>query len=202
VADFVRDVAERYTVAALHRLAQHGERTVRRSAVLALTLIGHAESVAIVGEALRDVDRAVRLLAEDGIRAMWQRVGTVEQNRRLQILRRLVAARQWREARELAHQLLAEHPEFAAVWHQRAAIHSANQLWRKAIADHQRALECDPYFFPAALQMAQCYLEMGDLSAAVSCLQWTLQIHPHLDVARSQLLRLQRVLREREQTDR
>ena len=100
----------------------------------------------------------------------------------------------------LADEILDQHPGFGEVWFQRAeALLGAGEYF-EAIADCQRALECEIEHFPAALSMAQCYLELGDLPMAIDCLQWTLRIHPHLEFARAQVLRLERELRE--QTDR
>ncbi len=200
VADFVRSVATAYTAATLHRLATDGERSTRRGAVLALTYVGRSESIPAVGQALRDEDRAVRVIAEDGLPGMWQRVGTFEQAQQLQLIMRYNAVGQYDEALRIADSILDRHGEFAEVWHQRAEAMAAQGQFYEAIADQQRALESEPYHFLASLGMAQCYLELGELPAAISCLQWTLQIHPTLDYARAQIRRLERDLRE--QTDR
>jgi tetratricopeptide (TPR) repeat protein len=199
-ADFVRSVSATYTLATLHRLARDGNRLARRGAVLAITLLGHSESVPQVGRALHDSDRAVRLIAEDGIQAMWSRAGTFEQRQRLQMVMRLNAAGKTTEALALADRILDEHPGFGEAWFQRAEAQWTAGHYFAAIADCQRALECESEHFPAALSMAQCYLELGDLPMAITCLQQTLRIHPHLEIARAQMLRVKRELRE--QTDR
>ena len=199
-AAFVRSVAESYSLATLHRLTTEGGRLGRRAAVLAVTLVGRASSIAVVGRALRDTDRGVRLIAEDGIQAMWNRVGTFEQCQRLQMVMRLNAAGQHAEALQLADQILSEHPEFGEVWFQRSEALMANGQYREAIVDCRRALECENCHFYAALGLARCNLELGDLTGAVECLQVTLRIHPHWDFARAQMARLEREMRE--QTDR
>ena len=65
-AAFIRSVAQTYTLATLHRVSREGDCVARRGAVLAITYLGGAESIAAVGQALRDTDRAVRLIAESG----------------------------------------------------------------------------------------------------------------------------------------
>jgi tetratricopeptide (TPR) repeat protein len=173
-----------------------GGRLTRRAAALAVTLLGRTESVPRVGQALRDPDRAVRLIAEDGIQAMWDRGGDFEQCQQLQMIMRLNAAGQHGTAIALADRILDQAPDFGQVWFQRAEALSAQGEYFAAIADYRRALACESFHFPAALNMARCYLEVGDPWAAVQGLQQTLRIHPHLEFARDQLSRLRRELRE------
>src|SRR6266567_4189063 len=82
-AAFIHRTTSRYTVATLARLAAVGERMVRRAAVLALGYLADYESNATLGRALNDADRGVRLLAENGIRAVWCRIGNSNQRQRL-----------------------------------------------------------------------------------------------------------------------
>lgn len=198
-ASFVRQVSQFYTLATLHRLAISGETAVRRGAALALTMVGNEESVRVLGESLRDPDRGVRLIAEDGLAALWHQLGSLEQSRQLQEVVRCNAGGHYAEAVLLADALISDQIEFAEVWYQRGAAQASLGLLVESVADYQQALECDPYHFPSALAMAERYLELNDLPAALSCLQWTLQIHPYLDYARAQMNRLQRALG---QTDR
>ena len=65
-ARFVKGVAGRYTVATLERLAEHGSREGRRAATLALGLVADFSSNAVLGRRLKDPDRGVRILAENG----------------------------------------------------------------------------------------------------------------------------------------
>jgi tetratricopeptide (TPR) repeat protein len=199
-ADFIRSVASVYTLSSLHRVMEDGGRMARRAAVLAVTLIGQAESVPKVGRCLRDPDRAVRLIAEDGLQAMWQRADTFDQCQRLQMVMRFNVSGEHRAAVELADSILERSPDFGEAWFQRSEALLAQSQFLAAIAGCRQALECESLHFPAALGMAQGYLEIGELTAAIDSLHGALQIHPHLEFARAQLLRLERELRG--QTDR
>jgi tetratricopeptide (TPR) repeat protein len=194
-ADFIRSVSSIYTLPSLHRVMEDGGRMARRGAVLAVTLIGDAGSIPRVGRCLRDPDRAVRLIAEDGIQAMWERAGTFDQCQQLQMVMRFIAADRHTAAIELADSILQQSPEFGEAWFQRSEALMAQSQFFAAISGCQRALECEAFHFPAALALAQAYLEIGDLPAAIESLQYALQIHPHLEFARAQLLRLERELR-------
>jgi hypothetical protein len=59
-AMFIKRVARRYSNATLERLVSIGDHVTRRSAVLALSLIGDYSSNAVLGRALVDRDRGVR----------------------------------------------------------------------------------------------------------------------------------------------
>ncbi|HEV3022309.1 MAG TPA: HEAT repeat domain-containing protein, partial [Pirellulales bacterium] len=78
-ARFVSRVSAAYTIGTLERLAQCGARSVRRAAVLALGSLADYESNAILGRALNDGDRGVRMLAESGLRSLWCRWGDEDQ---------------------------------------------------------------------------------------------------------------------------
>jgi hypothetical protein len=92
VADFIQAVCGRYTLASLHRVMEFGGRMSRRGAALAVTLLGRSESVPYVGRALNDPDRAVRVIAEDGLQAIWQRAGTLWQSQQVRVAMRFNAA--------------------------------------------------------------------------------------------------------------
>ena len=85
-ADFIQAVSTKYNLGSLERLAIGGSRMTRRAAILALGFLGNFSNNKVVGEALCDEDRAVRLLADHGIRELWQRQGTAGQQ---QVLKRL-----------------------------------------------------------------------------------------------------------------
>ena len=176
---------------------KHGDNVARRGTVLALTWLGGVESMTPVGEALRDSDRAVRLIAENGIQSVWARAGSIEQCHRLQTIMRWNRGSQFHEAATLAGEILEENPGFSEVWYQRAFSRYGLSDFDAAIADSQQALEANPYHFHAAVGLGQCYLEREDPATALCCFQWALQIHPCLEFARAQVRRLQRELRKR-----
>ena len=119
-ASFIKQVSERYTVATLERLLERGTRRSRRASVLALGLMGDYESNAMVGRALTDRDRTVRLLAENAIRSLWCRAGTESQQKTLRKIIRWNNSQQFDKAIELATQLVDSAPWIAEAWNQRA----------------------------------------------------------------------------------
>ena len=104
----------RRVVALLRRhLAAAGatpRREVRRAAVFALGFLGDFQDNHSLGCALVDEDRTVRTLAENSIRCVWMRTGTPAQRRELDVLIRLLAARQFDEVIRRATRLLEAAP--------------------------------------------------------------------------------------------
>ena len=102
------------------RLAAVGDRLVRRSAVLALGFVADYESNAVLGRALSDTDRGVRLMAETAIRSVWCRIGTAAQRQQLAGLVLLNRSHEFAVALRDATALIREAPWLAEVWNQRA----------------------------------------------------------------------------------
>src|SRR5262245_56016279 len=97
-AAFVKAVSERYLLSTLERLASGGGHTLRRAAVMAVGFLGDFSHNAVLGRALNDHDRGVRLLADSGIRQLWRRDGNLRQQRQMAHLCRLNQNDQYLEA--------------------------------------------------------------------------------------------------------
>jgi tetratricopeptide (TPR) repeat protein len=191
---FVRMVARSYTPGTLERLAVHPQRTVRRAAVLALGFLGEYEVNHTLGRAMLDDDRTVRMLAENGIRMVWTRVGTDEQRQRLAIILRLNSAQHYDEAIHRATALLADAPGLAEAWNQRSLARFHRLQFSEAIRDAHQALEINPYHFIAATTMGQSYLELGNRVSALECFRRALRLNPDLEGVRAQVVRLARMV--------
>jgi tetratricopeptide (TPR) repeat protein len=191
-AAFIRSVTEQYTIATLQRLAERGSRITRRGAMLALGFVGGSESNAVLGRALHDRDRGVRLIAENGLRSLWCRAASDPQRQRLGIVIRLIAAHQFAEAVEVATRLIEEAPAFAEVYNQRAIALYQLHRYEESIDDCRQALELNPYQFLAAAGMGQCYLELENTRAALECFRRALKLNPDLEGVRAQVALLER----------
>ena len=196
-AAFITSVSQRYTIATLERLSYRGSQTSRRAAVLALGFLGNIESNMALGEAMHDNDRGVRLLAEDGIRRLWCRVGSIAQQQRLANIIRLNNAEQFHEAIDHATDLINEAPWFAEAWNQRAVAYFHLAEYDDSANDCQQTLELNPYHFGAAVGMAHCYLELNDAFAALDNFRRALDLNPDMEGVRAQVEYLQRSLEER-----
>lgn len=191
---FVEKVAESYTAGTLERLAQHPSREVRRAAVLALGFVGDYGANQTMGQALADEDRAVRMLADTGIRSIWIRAGAEADRQTLALIIRLNTAQHYEEAVQRASVLVEKAAWYAEAWNQRAIAHFGLGRYAESIRDCHQALEINPYHFGAASGMGQAYLRLGNHVSALECFRRALRLNPDLEGVRVQVVRLAKLV--------
>lgn len=197
-AALVDQVARRYTIGTLERLARQGQRLTRRAAVFVLGYLGDFSSNHVVGAALIDDDRGVRLLAETAVRALWCRDGSPAQRRLLETVIRCNVAHRYAEAVKRASELIAAAPELAEAWNQRAIALFGLGRYRESIRDCRQAMEFNAYHFGAATGMGQCYLQLGEGAAALEALAQALRLNPGLEGVRAHVQYLRRARKQSE----
>jgi tetratricopeptide (TPR) repeat protein len=191
---FVDRFSQFYFQGTLERLAEHPLREIRRAAILALGLAGDYGANHALGRALCDEDRAVRNLAESGIRSVWPRAGDESQRRELAMLVQLNAARRYEEVIARASTLLDTAGWYGEAWNQRAIAHFSLGQLHESIRDCHQTLEINPYHFAAAAGMGQAYLQLGNHACALECFRRALRLNPDLEAVRVQVARLSRLL--------
>jgi tetratricopeptide (TPR) repeat protein len=196
-AAFMHAVSRHYTVATLERLAEFGSFTSRRAGVFGLTFLGDYRSNAVLGRALHDRDRGVRMLADNGIRDLWQRDGDNGQRQELRQIIYLNVTNRYREAVAAADRLIEAAPWFAETWNQRGLAYFHLKRFEGAANDCHQTLELNAYHFPAAIGLGHCYLEMQEGFAALECFRRALRLNPDLEDVRVQVDYLARTLEER-----
>ena len=197
-ATLVDQAARRYTIGTLERLARQGYRLTRRAAVFVLGYLADFTSNNVVGAKLIDDDRGVRLLAETAVRALWCRDGSPSHRRLLETVIRLNVAHRYAEAIKRASELIADAPELAEAWNQRAIALFGAGRYRESIRDCRQALEFNAYHFGAATGMGQCYLQLGDRENALESLAQALRLNPGLEGVRAHVQFLRRSRKQSE----
>lgn len=183
-----------YTIETLERLAVSGPRMARRAAVLVLGQVAQYGSNAVLGRALVDSDRGVRMLADASIRKVWCRVGAPGQRRLLRAVIRHNHNRQHAEAVRKASQLIQQSPWLAEAWFQRGLAYLQLSRTDMALEDLQQTLEINPYHFRAAAAMGRAFLEEAQPAAALEAFRRALRLNPDLVQVRAQVVRLRRSL--------
>ena len=195
-ASFIHAVSRNYTLGSLERLARYGNRVTRRAAILAVGFLGEYAENDMMGAALLDSDRAVRLLADHGIRQLWQRQGSVAQRHAIQQLYRLIAQSRMEETIDAATSLIEVNPHIGEAWNQRAIAYCAEGEFEAAIEDCRETLNCNPFHFPAAMGMAHCCLQLDDAFSALDSFRLALRINPDLDGVRGHIKHLESTLED------
>ncbi len=193
-ANFVRSVAAVYNIASLRQLASRGSPVIRRAAVLALGMIGDMDVNDALGEALRDDDRGVRLLADQWIRDIWLRGGSSAQQQKLRVAQRHNQNFQFAQAWQACTDLIAEDSSWAEAYHQRAIASACAGEVDAAADDCRMALELNPYHFAAAAALGQAMIESDEHDMALQYFEWALQLNPSLEGVRARVQQLQRQL--------
>ncbi|PQO34175.1 tetratricopeptide repeat protein [Bremerella cremea] len=169
---------------------------VRRAAVMALCFVSDYSSNHTVGMALSDADRGVRLIAENGIRSLWIRAGTLSQRHRLRKVMTQIQGNSLDSALREADSLIVDAPWYSEAYNQRAQVHFKRQNFERALRDNHQTLEINPYHFPAAISMGQCYLRQGENVMALDSFRRALRLNPNLESIRTQITYLERQLEE------
>ncbi|MEM8680410.1 MAG: tetratricopeptide repeat protein [Planctomycetota bacterium] len=194
-AQFAHEVLDSYSMATLERLAYQGEPEVRRAAVLALGHLGDFRCNHVIGRALRDSDRGVRLVAERYCREIWATGGLTQHRQALAVADRLETVGRFEEAFEIASQICMADPRYAEAWrHTGICLYGLNRN-AKAIQHFRRALTLNPFQFEAAISLAQCFIDAQKPLLAYRWLRRASRIHPNLEQIRLEANRLLRATR-------
>lgn len=163
---------------------------------MALCFVSDYSSNHTVGMALSDTDRGVRLIAENGIRSLWIRAGTPSQRHRLRKVMTQIQGNSLDSALREADSLIVDAPWYSEAYNQRAQVHFKRQNFERSLRDNHQTLEINPYHFPAAISMGQCYLRQGENVMALDSFRRALRLNPNLESIRTQITYLERQLEE------
>ena len=147
---------------------------------LSLGILGSFEqSNAVLGKALRDDDLAVRSMAEDALWAIWFRADTPEHNRTLEQVRHSISREQLEQAETLVTRLIADAPNFAEAYNQRAFVYFLQGRFAESAEDCQRVLARNPFHIGAIEGLAKCQLGLNRPRDALKSLRRALKLRPH-----------------------
>ena len=193
VDSFRNRVALRYNEGTLGRiLAGSPDVAARRAAVLSLGILGSFEqSNTVLGKALRDDDVAVRSMAEDALWAIWFRADTPEHNQTLERVRLSISREQLEQAETLVNRLIADSPNFAEAYNQRAFVYFLQGRFAESAEDCQRVLARNPFHIGAVEGLAKCQLGLNRPRDALKSLCRALKLRPHNSALRESIHELE-----------
>jgi tetratricopeptide (TPR) repeat protein len=191
-AGFIGSVTAGYTAPALERLVLSRDRATRRAAVLALGLTADYTANMPLGRALSDEDRLVRMLAENGSRAIRTRQGNAAQRQMIERMIRLNRSGEFAAVVAEAGAFLHRASWIAEAWNQRGLAYFDQNRYEAALADFNQTLELNAYHFDAAVGQGECHLRRNRPAAALACWERALKLNPNLEGVRAQVYALRR----------
>lgn len=194
-AAFVSRVATRYSLATLARLARSNDHEMRRASVLALGMLGGAESLDAVGKCLRDSDRCVRMVAEIAFADLSRRQMGMTAAKALDAIRRHIDGHRYTSALTLLEEFTAAWPGFADAWYQFAITCLGLGLLDRAMKFAQQAIDLNPNHFAARTLQARCWLEMDEPSRALKAFEASFEVNPSQLVVKEYICVLKRQAR-------
>jgi len=191
--EFRNRVAARYNEGTLGRiLAGSPDVAARRAAILSLGILGSfKQSNTVLGKALRDNDLVVRSMAEDALWAIWFRADTPEHNQMLERVRHSISQEQLEQAETLSTRLIADAPNFAEAYNQRALVYFLQGRFAESSEDCQRVLFRNHYHIGAIEGLAKCQLGLNRPRDALKSLRRALKLRPHNSALRESIQELE-----------
>lgn len=175
-----RAVTCRWTAGQLCCLLKHERADVRRVVAVTLGLVGDGRLSPCLARALHDPDDQVNQMAEHGLWAIWFRSGSAQASGPFRDGVSLLAGERYAEAVRAFDRALDLDRTFAEAFNQRAIARFFLGQFRASIDDCQRTVALLPQHFGAIAGMGHNYVELGELSRALSCYRRALAINPRM----------------------
>jgi tetratricopeptide (TPR) repeat protein len=192
---YAAEVDEHYSPATLANLLVRGDVELRRAAAMALGLLGNRRSLEPLGRALSDVDRGVRLVADDSFRGLLLRDASPIHHQQLLKVMHLTDGGEFAAALAPSMILVEQAPSYAEAHFQLASCWHGLDDFAKAAHSYTACLWRCRFHYTAWQGLARCQVMLGQYHDAVRSLQRCLDVVPDLEPARIQLRSLRRRLR-------
>lgn len=196
-AAFVSRVSTRYSLGTLGRMAKSTDHELRRATILALGMVGGAESIPVVGRSLRDNDRCVRLVAEMAFSDLTRRQLGSAAAHQLDMIRRHVDGHRYERSAVMLDQLTRTYPTFAEAWYLFSIVHFCAGHYQRAIESATSAIDRNRHHFAAHAAIGRCWLELDEPLRALRSFERSFAINSsqmgvkgYIDVLRKQTRRM------------
>ena len=166
------------------------EPLLGRAAASALRLIGSANAIPALVDALKNKDRGTRFNAEYALWEIWSHSGDDAVDTMLENGKDLLKNESYQQAVECFTAVIETDPSFAEGYNQRAIAYFMLEEWSKAIRDCKRTISLNPNHFGALAGMGHVYVRLGKMDEALAAYKQALVINPNLVSIAEAVLRL------------
>lgn len=165
----------------IERLLAGGHDDARKTAAVALSLVGTGCCIDGLARLLRDPDPTVNQLAEHALWSIWLRAGTAEANQEMTEGHRALNALDFGRAVMHFTRAIKLDDDFAEAWNQRALAEYLRENWEASVEDCREVLRRMPCHFGAAAGLGHCLAHLGRTDEAITAYEHALRINPHME---------------------
>jgi tetratricopeptide (TPR) repeat protein len=185
---------------ALKALENRTDAVARRQGLRTLAATGTMADVPRIAQALRDPDRAVRILAEAALWEVWSRSGDKEIDRLFAAGVQEMSEGRWDDAVSTFTKVIARKPEFAEGWNKRATVYYLMGEYQKSLADCDEVMKRNPFHYGALSGYGMIYGQLDQPLRALEFYEQALGVNPNLDGVRHavEILRDELIRKRRE----
>lgn len=158
-----------------------------RMAALCLGLTGGPEAVEPLSRVLHHDDYFVVSAAERAMWSIWFRASTESCGRRLKRAVARFQAGDTDHAEQLIERIIADDPDFAEAYNQRAVLRYLTARFEHSLMDCYKTQALNPHHFGAAAGIGHNLMQLGDYRAAATAYRQVLDIHPRMEGIRQAL---------------
>ena len=185
---------------ALKGLENRTDSVARRQGLRTLAAAGTMADVPRIAQALRDPDRAVRIIAEAALWEIWSRSGDREIDRLFAAGEQEMSEGRWNDAVTTFTTVIARKPEFAEGWNKRATVYYLMGEYQKSLADCDEVMKRNPFHYGALSGYGMIYGQLDQPLRALEFYEQALGVNPNLEGVRNaiELLRDELIRKRRE----
>ena len=190
----VAELEAHWTPDELVALLNSNSDETAKVAATCLGAIGTWACCPALAAALRHDDSVVVAVAELALWQIWFRAGPSEACCRLYRAAHLMADERYRESVSLLDRIVADAPDFAEAYNQRAIAHYLTDRFVEAASDCRRALRLNHLHFAALAGLGHCLAHLGRLPEALEAYYGALNIHPRMNGVRQSITQIRSIL--------
>ena len=188
------EVHQRWSEEQICTLLQSTDVDARRVAALVIGLIGEVQHSGCLARGLHDSDPKVSEMAEHGLWSIWFRRCPPQACETFHEALEALEHEQFDRAVALFDEVIAQDPDFAEAYNQKAIALFLDGHYDESIAMCREALERCPSHFGAMAGMGHGFAHLQQWDKALRCYRKALSINPTMSAIASAIERLESCL--------